>query len=208
MRLRRNLLNLTTAGMIAVFAVAPAALAMDDLERIREDLSVVDEQVFASGTGGSPPVQVILEKTDIKTRDIYRAYLEKASGITGELMMVRDVMEKQQGDLSLQQLGSLLQALKAQNRHFRETFEHGEEEFQSYQLIQKAVDNLDDAWNYWRSANRYRRVYRPTVLNEMENDRILGVKLQAARQAIEDLHEIGEVRQALDRDARFDFQTP
>ncbi len=206
MHLRHCLYIAVVIGWAVV--VLPAAPAADNLEQIREDLSVVDAQVFAPGTGGSPPVQVILEKTDIKTRDIYRAYLEKASTITGELMMVRDVMERQQGELSLQQLGSLLQALKAQNRHFRDAFEHGEEEFQSYRLIQKAVDNLDDAWRYWRSADRYRRVHRPTVLNEMENDRILRIKLQAARQAIEELHDINAVRQALDRNARFDFQTP
>ncbi len=181
-------------------------LAAEGLPSIREDLSALDETLFGESQAViQDPSQAILGKTSIQARVIYQGYLERAVGVTDELMLLREVLNQQGGQLSLQRLGAFTQALKRENHLFKDTFTHGETEFTSYQLIQTAVSRLEDALNYWRQANRYRRGYRGSVLAREEDDEVLKIKLQQARQAIEELHVITEARKALERDIEFNY---
>jgi hypothetical protein len=100
----------------------------------------------------------------------------------------------------LQQLGAFTQSLSAENLHFKGSFTHGEEKFQTYQLIQTAIHNLEDASNYWRIANRYRSLYRGSLREHMEDDQILKLKIQTALNAIDELKNIVHTRESLSKD--------
>ena len=176
-------------------AAQPAAEPFD-LDAVRADLNQIDVRVSA----GEFHDAAVLVGQDIKARDINGNYLKKASGISETLLKVRTRVAQHDNTLSLQQLGALSQRLTAENRGFRDSFQHGQESFQTYQLIQKAVVNLEDAISYWRLSNHYRFLYRGSVLEQAEDDEILKVKIQTAMNAIDELKGIVETRQALGRD--------
>lgn len=167
-----------------------------ELETVRNDLAKIDSYV-SEGIYGSASVIV---GRDIKARDIYRSYLDKAGELSQKLVEVRRKLDLPEKNLSLQELGALTQQLSLQNLHFKDRFAHGEEHFQTYGLIQKAIRNLEDAIHYWRISNHYRSVSRGSMRERLEDDEILQMKLQAAMNAIDELKVITETRQALSRD--------
>jgi hypothetical protein len=164
-----------------------------DLDMVRHDLAKIDG-FAAEGIFGS--ASVIIGR-DIKARDIYQAYINRAAGISANLLSVRTRLQNNRDTISLQQLGALTQRLSAENLRFKNSFRHGEEKFQTYQLIEKAVSNLEDAIEYWRVSNKYRPLYRGSVRERAEDDEILQIKLQTAMNAIEELKAIMETRDAL-----------
>lgn len=167
-----------------------------ELQLIREDLEKIDGFV-ASGNYGEASVIV---GQAIKARSIYKAYLEKASYISKELLMVRNRLGTQERTLTLQQLGALSQKLSLDNERFKGTFTHGEDQFQTYQLIQKAVGNLEDAISYWRISNHYRHIFRGSAREKLEDDELLQTKLQTAINAMDELKVIIDTREVLTRD--------
>jgi len=171
-----------------------------ELDAVKADLGKIDGYA-ASGAYENASV---IAGQDIKARGIYKAYLERASKISTELLWVRKRLDLQDRTLSLQQLGALSQRLSLDNTRFKGTFTHGEEKFQSYQLIEKAVSNLDDAISYWRLSNRFRRMYRGGALEKREDDELLQTKLQTALNAIDELKVIIDTREALSRDLQED----
>ena len=163
------------------------------VDELRRDLAKIDE---FSADGGYEDAAVIVGQ-DIRARTIYRHYIKKASGISEDLFTIRKRLSLQGDSITLQQLGAMSQRLSQENLQFRDSFRHGEEQFHTYHLIQTAITNLEDAIEYWRIGNRYRRVYRGALRDRIEDDEILKVKLQAAVNAIEELNTIRETREAL-----------
>jgi len=166
------------------------------LESVKQDLAQLDD--YAS-EGKYDEAGVLIGK-DIKARDIYRVYLSRASQMSTELLSVREKISLQLDTLSLQELGALSQRLTLNNLRFKEGFSHGEQKFQTYKLIEKAVGNLEDAIFYWRTANRFRHLYRPGRSDQKADDEILKTKLETAMNAIDELKAIVEAREALTRD--------
>lgn len=162
-------------------------------DELRRDLAQIDEHA-AEGLYGEASVLV---GRNIKARDIYRYYLVRADGLSKQLLSVRPRLTE---TFTLQQLGAFTQNLTAENRRFKSSFTHGEEKFQTYQLIQTAIHNLEDASNYWRIANRYRALYRGTLREHMEDDQILKLKIQTALNAIDELKTIVHTRESLTKD--------
>lgn len=167
-----------------------------ELEQLRLDLSKIDG-LNAEGLFGE--ASVIVGK-EIKARDIYLRYIKRAAGISDELLTIRTKMELQGDTINLQQLGAICQKISLTNSRFKDSFQYGEEDFQTYQLIQKAIGNLEAAISYWRIANQYRKVYRGGLQERMEDDEVLKVKLLTAMNAIEELKAVMETRAALSRD--------
>jgi hypothetical protein len=167
-----------------------------ELEAIKRDLDKIDQ---ASADGNYADASVIVGR-DIKARDIYRLYLERASSLSEELLAIRQRLEGQENTLSLQELGAITQRLSLDNLGFKGTFKHGEERFQTYQLIQKAIINLEEAIDYWRTANHYRRFFRGGQWERVEDDQILKTKLQTAMNTIDELKGIIDTRNALSKD--------
>lgn len=170
------------------------------LESVRKDLAQLDG--FAA-TGQYGDAGVLIGK-DIKARDVYRIYLSKASQMSGELMSVREKMTALTDTISLQELGALAQRLTLNNQRFKAGFTHGEQEFQTYKLIEKAVTNLEDAIKYWRISNQYRHLYRGSTQDKAADDEILRTKLETALNAVDELKAIVEARDALTRDLNED----
>lgn len=166
------------------------------LESVRKDLAKLD----AYASAGQYSDAGVLVGQDIKARDVYRVYLTRASQMSDELLSVRIKLDLQANTISLQQLGALAQRISLNNQQFKGTFRHGEEHFQTYQLIQKAVSNLEGAISYWRISNRYQRYYRGSVRDKTADDEILKTKLQIALNAIDELKIIVNTREALSRD--------
>lgn len=171
-----------------------------ELDAVKADLNKIDDYAAA----GSYENASAIVGQDIKARGIYKAYLSRASEISNELLWVRKRLDLQDRTLTLQQLGALAQKLSLDNKRFRGTFTHGEEQFQSYQLIEKAVINLEDAISYWRLSNRFRRMYRGSASQKQEDAELLQTKLQTAMNAIEELNAIIETRDALSKDLQED----
>jgi hypothetical protein len=169
---------------------------MVGLASVKKDLAKLDAYATAGQYGDAG----VLVGQDIKARDVYRAYLTRAGQMSDELLSVRVKLEMQANTISLQQLGALAQRLTLNNQQFKGAFRHGESHFQTYQLIEKAVKNLEDAINYWRISNRYQRFYRGSVQDKAADDEILKTKLQAALNAIDELKTIVKTREALSRD--------
>lgn len=167
-----------------------------ELEAVRRDLEKIDAYA-TEGIYGSASVIV---GRDIRARDIYRAYIEKAAQLSSNLITIRPKLEAQDETLSLQQLGALAQRLSAQNSQFRDSFKHGESKFQTYRLIETAVINFEDAINYWRLSNRFRKTYKGSARERIEDDEILKIKLQTAMNAIDELKVIMQTRDKLTRD--------
>lgn len=183
------------------------------IDAIRRDLGQLDRQVMKAAVYQGGIAGEALPGTDgqpIKPREVYATYLTKADSLSTRLIKLGEQL-KPKGDtsgmtppLSLQQLGALTQRLSAENVRFRDSFKHGEDQFESYRLIQTAIYNLEDTITYWRLANRYRRLYRGLEAEKQADDEVLRTKLQAAMQAIDRLKAIQEMRvalNALDREA-------
>jgi hypothetical protein len=164
-----------------------------ELDAVRNDLDQIDR---LSAGGDYSNASVIIGQ-DIKARDIYRLYLAQAAEISEELLSVRVRLQEQADTVTLQQLGALTQRLTLDNSKFKGTFRHGEQHFQTYQLIQKAVTNLEDAIHYWRLSNHYRRFFRGSSKEHAEDDEILKIKLQTALNTIDELKAIMDTREAL-----------
>lgn len=171
-----------------------------ELETLRNDLKELDN-LASEGLKGEAPVIVGQE---IRARDIYGRYIEKAAKISDELLKVKTRLSDQQGTVSLQQLGAICQKVSLTNTRFKNTFQHGEEQFQTYQLIQKAIGNLESAISYWRVSNRARKIYRGGTKERMEDDEILKIKLLTATNAIEALKTIVDTQQTLSRNLEED----
>ncbi len=194
---------LLALGLLANLAVIGSAGAQPtqaaqpfDLDTIRADLGKIDAHISA----GDYAEASALVGQDIKARDIYTEYLAKASGISENLLRIRKQIELNDRTLTLQQLGALTQRLSAENMRFRDSFTHGQEKFQTYLLIQKAIENLEDAIRYWRISNHYRYIYRGSLMEQAEDDEILKIKIQTALNAIDELKGIMATREALGKD--------
>jgi hypothetical protein len=137
---------------------------------------------------------------EIKPHDRYRVYLTHAAEISRDLLHVRDILESQGRRLNLQQLGALTQRLSVGRDRFRESLAPGEETFETYRLINRAVTSLEEAIVYWRVANRYRPWLRGSLAERAEDEDILQLKLQAAVNAIDALGDVVKMRQTLSRD--------
>ena len=164
-----------------------------DLKEIKKDL-----QTETKKTDDVP--EGVLVGGNIKVRDEYRTYLMQAAEISADLLHVRDIMESQGRRLSLQQLGALTQRLSVAKAHFQALLMPGEEMFETYRLIDKAVTSLEEAIEYWRIANHYRPWERGNLSQLGEDEDILQLKLQAAVNAIESLSEAVKMRQTLSQD--------
>lgn len=167
-----------------------------ELELLRNDLGKIDG---LSSEGLYGEASVIVGK-DIRARDIYGKYIKRAAGISDDLLKVKQKLNDQGDTVSLQQLGAICQKISLSNSRFKDTFQHGEEQFQTYKLIQKAIGNLEAAISYWRIANQYRKIYRGGARERMEDDEVLKTKLLTAMNAIEELKAIMETREALSKD--------
>ncbi|MBY0449421.1 MAG: hypothetical protein K2X01_02190 [Cyanobacteria bacterium] len=195
-----------TYPTLFVFAAAPA-----NMQSIRDDLQAIDRQIFSdrknqnqkqNQMGRQPqlePITVTLSKTSIRARDVYRRYMTQAADVSQQLLHVRQDILVNGGSVSLQRLGAISQGLNSQNVLLKNALQNGETDFESYQLIQKAIAALDDATQYWRSANRYRPIYRGAGFEENEDNQLLKVKLQTAMTAIEQLQRIVDTQNTLQK---------
>jgi hypothetical protein len=171
-----------------------------ELESVKADLARIDHD---SADGQYENASSILGK-DIKARDVYRLYLKKADEISEDLLHIRSRLSAEPRTISLQQLGAMVQRLSAENLRFAAGFQHGEQHFQTYQLIEKAVSNLQDAIAYWRVATQYRPLYRGSAREKADDDDVLELKIQTAVNAIDSLNTIVETRTKLSKDLEED----
>ena len=166
------------------------------IEQIRSDLAKLDTGLLeATASDRGQPAELDtsdLKSASLRARDVYRRYLIKAEKISHDLQPPTQAKQ-----LSVQQLGALSQHISAQNTRLKGSFSHGEDQFRSYQLIQTAVGNLEDAIYYWRTANKYRELYRETAIEKIEDDDVLKLKIRTALNAIDELEEIFNIREAL-----------
>jgi hypothetical protein len=162
-------------------------------EAIKNRLRVIDGRVQRG------PERLPTGGLDIRNKEIYPKYLEKASVLTSKLVRIKTEADSFRENYSLQRLAALTQGLSIENTTFRDSFQNGEEQYQSYQMIQKAIQEMEDAIAYWRQANRSRMLYRGTQLEKAQDDEVLKLKLEMAFSAIEQLKGITQVRQVLDR---------
>jgi hypothetical protein len=197
------------AGMILFSGWAMAQQTMhaaaryadqSELDEVRRDLEKIDGYA-SEGIYGSASVIV---GRDIRARDIYRAYLDKAARISGDLVAVRPKLATQDETLTLQQLAALAQRLSVENSQFRDGFQHGENRFQTYRLIETAISSFEDAVNYWRLSNHFRKTYRGSARERAEDDEVLIIKVQTAMNAIDELKSILETREKLKQDLEED----
>jgi hypothetical protein len=145
----------------------------------------------------APSEGAVLVGGYIKPRDFYPAYLAQVSEITQDLLHVREILQSHQQSLTLQQLGALTQRLSVSRNSLQKKLIHGEEAFNTYQLIDKAVSNLEEAIEYWRVANRTRPWIRGGIPERQEDDEILKLKLQTAVNTIDELKELVKTRKNL-----------
>lgn len=145
----------------------------------------------------APSEEAVLVGGYIKPRDFYPAYLAQVSELTQDLLHVREILETHHQSLTLQQLGALTQRLSLSRNSLQTKFIHGEEAFNTYQLIDKAVTNLEEAIEYWRMANRARPWVRGGLSERKEDDEILQLKLQTAVNSIDELKELVKTRKSL-----------
>lgn len=180
---------------------AKARISSDaELAQLKQDLDKLDTLVSQGLVGEAS----VLVGQEIRARDIYRRYLDKAASMSQELLRVNEKINTAGQDISLQQLGAICQKVSLANLRFKSAFQHGEDQFQSYQLIQTALSNLEAATEYWRVSNRYRKVYRGGAKEQMEDDEILRVRLLKAVNAIDELKTLMETRAALSKNLEED----
>lgn len=157
----------------------------------------------------SPVTPDILSSGPIVIPSTYFAYIDKVNQMSDGLLSLKDRFDQRmttmsdgestppQLILSLQELGALTQRLSVDNRRFKMQFERGEDQYQSYQLIEQAVTSLEDAVKYWRLSNRYRSLYRAEAQEKQEDDAFLTLKLETALTAIDALKTIQVMRERL-----------
>lgn len=171
-----------------------------DLEKVRQDLQKLDVKVQY----GVTPVttEKDLPGTNgetIKSQQLYQAYRKQIAGITKSLVDMKDKLDNRNTDPSfnLQQLGAMSHGLATRNKQVRHGFKHGEEDLQSYQLIDQAVRALDEAVTYWRSVYHYRQQYRGNAWEQTDDDDVVRIKLETALTAIDSLKQLQDTQAIL-----------
>jgi hypothetical protein len=215
MNFKAFLYTVTLFGLGAI--LTGAVFAETNLQQVQNDLKVLDDSLMRpvqvhhiENQAKQPSEETVIPlsaiKNDVKARDVYRQYLAKASHISAELLNLRDQLDKSSlkinNEFTLQRLAALSQQISLDHQAFQSGFEHCEDSFYSYRLIDKAVKNLADAVRYWRLSQRYQTMYRGSANEQASDDEVLILKLTAARQAIDELKTVMDVRQALDADLK------
>ena len=184
-----------TAEQVTPTPQAPTAVSPEafhqEMVRLRNLLKM------ENGTAAQNDSVIVGE--DLKAASRYRQYLAKAADISQELLSVREELLTEGGKLSLQQLGALSQEFSMQYAHFKKQLTPAETKFQSTQLIETAVTSLDQAIEYWRTSNHFRRWEHSNNTDKTDDDEILQLKLQTANTAIGNLSGIVKTRQLFNR---------
>ncbi len=130
---------------------------------------------------------------------MYANYVEAADPISQKLIHILERFEASPEGLSLQALGGYVQWLSAENKRFKDQFQYGEETFASYKLIQQATNDLVGVWQYWRLSDNFKESFRGTKRAAFQDNQVIRVRLQSAREAIVELKELSELRASLNK---------
>ncbi|MGE0200611.1 MAG: hypothetical protein AB7P76_06550 [Candidatus Melainabacteria bacterium] len=129
----------------------------------------------------------------------YQQYVQHAAQLSVDLLNIRNRMDRSDWTLTLQQLGALSQQVALERNALKAGFQHGEEAYYSFRLMDEAISGLEEAIGYWQITNRFRRVHRATVIEKAEDDEVLMRKLQTAFSRIDALEKVQKTRSGLNK---------
>ncbi|MDX2084493.1 MAG: hypothetical protein SFZ03_03800 [Candidatus Melainabacteria bacterium] len=171
-------------GNSPVFAkeAAPSSLSTPLLE----DLKQLDRDVHRRpGVWQTAPDR--MPSLEHLKRNAYQRYLQKIDPLLNHLLSLQQRFNRTQGEITLQQLAAQTQEVLSLYHSIQPDLTAEDQEYHSWQLIRRAVFNLEDAVIYWRLIDPYRPPYRGSVQDADDDQYALNTKVQAALQAIQDL---------------------
>jgi hypothetical protein len=128
----------------------------------------------------------------------YRRYLKGIQPLMSDLFALKDNLDRMEQGFSVQQLAAAVASLHLKDELFKAGATPADLKRNSYQQIYKAIQAMDDAVTYWRTALQYRTTYRSNATDKVMDDELLRVKLSTAVIAIDKLKELEESRKALE----------
>jgi len=167
-------------------------------EALHQEMNLLKDLLKSEGDGVAENESLIVGES-LKAPSRYHQYLLKAADISEELLSVREELLTDGGMMSLQQLGALAQDFSRQYDSFRSQLTPAEQKFQSAMLIETAVRSLNEAIDYWRTSNHFRRWGHGSYTDKIDDTQILQLKLQTANTAIGNLSGIVKTRQLFSR---------
>jgi hypothetical protein len=167
-------------------------------EALHQEMNLLKNLLKSEGDGAAENETLIIGEA-LKAPSRYHQYLLKAADISEELLSVREELLTDGGTMSLQQLGALAQDFSRQYDSFRNQLTPSEQKFQSAMLIETAVKSLNEAIDYWRTSNHFRRWGHGNYTDKIDDTQILQLKLQTANTAIGNLSGIVKTRQIFSR---------
>jgi len=167
-------------------------------EALHQEMNLLKDLLKSEGDGVAENESLIVGES-LKAPSRYHQYLLKAADISEELLSVREELLTDGGTMSLQQLGALAQDFSRQYDSFRSQLTPAEQKFQSAMLIETAVRSLNEAIDYWRTSNHFRRWGHGSYTDKIDDTQILQLKLQTANTAIGNLSGIVKTRQLFSR---------
>jgi hypothetical protein len=167
-------------------------------EQLKNDLSLLDGLLNIEPNPGQQ--QAILRNIPLRSQDTYRTYSKRLFALITTMNKINGVLtESALSKITLQQVAALNHQLKLQHKQFRESFRHQEQQLYTYQLVLRAVLNLNDAVSYWQLSDRYKADTRGSSFEQLEDDEYLQVKLKGVLQSIAALKEIKDFNAMLER---------
>lgn len=129
----------------------------------------------------------------------YLRFLIVAQRVLDRLYLLNKRIGATDANITLQQLAAMTHEIRLEADRYNQRREPNTDSLYSAQLIQRAVENLQDAVYYWQATDKVRAPYRSTLREKMLDDEVLRVKVKTAVQAVEELKTLQDLAQSVDR---------
>ncbi|MCS6267559.1 MAG: hypothetical protein H2174_08340 [Vampirovibrio sp.] len=192
-----------TCGLAMTNAPAPAATPPDEglyhqLEAVKAPKTVTPPFPFEQ----KDRLQDANGRVSQSAQKAYASFWKRLMPLLNHLASVETAMSEgraKQKTLTLQWFASQVVWARLLQQQSAGTFKPEDAQYKTYQLVQQAVANLEDALAFWQGNEAIGASYRPTAVNVDEEAVYLDAKLRVALESLVELKQLTDLYWLLEK---------